>query len=35
MNSERLLNLGWKPKVKLIDGLENTYKDYLKVNENT
>ena len=35
MNSQLLQNLGWKPKVKLIDGLEKTYNDYLKINENT
>jgi GDP-L-fucose synthase len=30
IDSQRLNNLGWKPKVSLRDGLNNTYKDFLK-----
>ena len=29
MDSSRINNLGWRPQVKLKDGLTNTYNDYL------
>lgn len=30
MNSNKLNNLGWKPKINLKEGLERTYEEYLK-----
>lgn len=30
MDSSRLLNMGWKPKIPLEDGIQMTYKDFLK-----
>jgi GDP-L-fucose synthase len=33
MDSSRLNNLGWQPTVKLEDGLEFTYKNFLRIND--
>ena len=30
IDSQRLNNLGWNPKISLKDGLNNAYKDFLK-----
>ena len=30
MDSSLINNLGWKPKISLIDGLKSTYRDFLK-----
>ena len=29
MDSKKLMQLGWLPKIRLSDGLENAYRDYL------
>ena len=33
LNSERINNLGFKPKTSIKDGLKKTYQDYLDIHE--